>query len=208
MCSAATVADIYHTDPLYHVAAIRKVQAHWNHEMHRAAHPSCRHPEWEPGCQRFVRRTRPVDVMTSQMSSIGVYDPASKKIETRMGINPCTRAAPGLRQILVALLLILTLSSFGDAEKADQRKLQRCGVSLVWTGVACGSSSEPQAKIKERSRSACNLCSTDPTSAHCRCNSPTRSCNDERCMLEAKTLPQMFGLIDFSPSCNQFCANT
>ena len=41
--------------------------------------------------------------------------------------------------------------------------------------------------------------------AHGSCNSPTLSRNDERCMLGAKTLPQMFGLTSLSPSCNQVC---
>ena len=125
----------------------------------------------------------------------------------------------------------------------DWRTLQRCGVTLVWTGVASGSS-EPQARVNccpfsskaahvitrsarvsqkrilhircsrqgkastaQRSgvaQPATSVPVIPPAHAHCRCNSPTRSCNDERCIVGAKILPQLFGLTNLSQSCNQF----
>ena len=234
-----------HTDHQYNVAngaAIRKALTHRNLEVHRAANSSWRHPVWERGCQRFVCRTRPVGVITSQKSSMGVYHSASKELETMKGKKPSRKAARALRQILVALLLILTLSRFGDAETGRlahtpaMRCVPRLDRSGLWVKRAASegellsfldqggtcyhqiSEGVPKKNLthtvqsarqgihrtKERSRSACNFCSSDPTCAHCRCNSPTRSCNDERCMLEAKILPHMFGLTNLSPSCNQF----
>ena len=187
MCSAATEADItYHQYHVANGAAIRKALAHWIHEMYRAAHSSRRHPEWERRCQRFVPCARLVDVTTSQMSSIGVYHSANKKLQTRMVISPCRRAAPALRQILVALLLILTLSRFGDSEKGRpaHTPAMRCVTRLDRIGLwvkppaasrhiitrdhrGCPKENLTHAvqparqgihRIKERSRSDCNLC--------------------------------------------------
>ena len=197
----------YHTDHQYHVAtgaAIRKALAHWNLEMHRAANSSCRHPEWEPGCQRFVCRTRPVGVITSQMSSIGVYHSASKELQTMKREKPCRKAVRALKQILIALLLILTLSRFGDADTARlaHTPAMRCDTRLdrsgLWVKRAASEVGERLSSLeqvstcyhqisegvpkknlthtvqparegihstKERSRSACNLGSSDPTCA-------------------------------------------
>ena len=138
------------------------------------------------------------------------------------------------------------LSRFGDARNSRSGALQRCGVTLVWTGLASGSSSEPQAKRMNccpfRSKSAHVImrsarvspeiilpvqfsrqgkastqfqrATTLPATsvpvipfphAHCSCSSPSLSPNDKRCIVGAKTLPQMFELTHFSPSRNQVC---
>ena len=105
--------------------------------MQRAANSSCRHPEWELVYRRFVCRTRPVGVITSQMSSIEVYHSASKELQTMKGEKPCRKAVRVLKQILVALLLILTLSRFGDADTARlaHTPAMRCDTRLDRSGL-------------------------------------------------------------------------